>query len=489
MSSSFGQHLTINENFFGVSMKLARAAGAFTLFLFCVACGQNYRPVAVPIIPSPPNPGFSKAAFVLAQNGPQNPGTNTQIDVSGDTALATAKVGVGPVHAAILPNLSRMYVANEYEDTISEYPTGTPNTTNLNPVVTISLPSGSAPVFVTAAQNSVVFAANFGTGTVAAISTSTNAVTQIIPLGPVGPNVVQPIAMAETPNGNKLYVANQANGSTAGSVSSINPADGSLNPAVANAWVSPAWTVARSDSARVYVLDSGAGTVSAIDTSTDTVLPGPVTVGVGANFMFYDSKRNRLYVTNPASGSVGIVDVSSDPPALLATDCVVLGSAPPCPATFAPASVTALPDGSSAYVASYQISSTCANVATPCLESQVSVINSTSNSLSSVIPIGSVSIDTVNPTGCGSPGPVTTGRMAARFRLSIAAAGDSSRVYVANCDAGSTTVISAVPTSSDPFPANTVITNLLPAVSGFPPPAGAPGLPPRQNPVFVLATP
>ncbi|HEV7220766.1 MAG TPA: hypothetical protein VGN39_17985, partial [Terriglobales bacterium] len=93
-----------------------------------------------------------------------------------------------------------------------------------------------------------------------------------------------------------------------------------------------------------------------------------------------------------------------------------------------------------------------------------------------------------NATGCGAPGPVAL-QGAVRFRLSIAAAGDSSRVYVANCDAGSTTVISAVPTSSEPYPPNTVIKSLQSPVSSFPPAPSTAGLPPAQAPVFVLATP
>jgi DNA-binding beta-propeller fold protein YncE len=470
-------------------VRVARSAGAFFLFLVCAGCGDVYRPVATPIIPTSPNPGFSKAVFVISGNGPQNPGSSFQVDVSGDTVLGEVKTGLGPVHAVLTPDGSKIYIANKVEDTISELPPGTPNANNLEPVTTISLPQGSNPVFVTTAQNDTVFSADFGTGTVAAISTAQNGVVRVIPLSSTVPNPnIEPVAMAETPDGTKLYVANQGNGGPTGSVSSINPSDSSLNPPVVNSWSSPVWVAARSDSARAYVLDAGSGTVSAINTSMDAVLPNPVSVGIGANFMFLDNKRNRLYVTNPVNGSVSIIDVSADPPSVLATDCVVSGSNPPCPITFAPVSVTALPDGSAAYVASYQIGSTCAGISGPCVTSQVSVINSTNNRLSSVIPLGSVGVDMTNTTGCGAPGPVGS-QGAVRFRLSIAAAGDSSRVYVANCDAGSTTVISAVPTSSEPYPPNTVIKSLQSPVSSFPPAPSTAGLPPAQAPVFVLATP
>ena len=473
-----------------IVVRAARFMAALIFFLLSAGCGQNYRPVAVPITPSPPNPAFTKSAFVLTDNGPLNPGSSSQIDVSGDTTVGVVKTGAGPVHGVLTPDATRVYVANEFENTVSEFPVNTPNSANLQPITTISLPPGSNPVFVTAAQNTVVYAANFLAGTVAAISTSLNAVTQIISLDRAGPNPnIQPVAMAETPNGTRLYVANQGNGtSTAGSVTSINPTDNSVNGSVAGSWVKPVWVVSRSDSARAYVLDSGAGEVFAINTSSDAVLPNPVPVGAGANFMFYDGPRNRLYVTNPANGSVSVVDVSADPPSLLATDCAVSGSTPPCPVTFAPVSVAALSNGGGAYVASYEISSNCSGVTGPCITSQVSVIGSASNALVTVIPLGSVSVDMTDQTVCGPPNPVSS-RAASRFRLSIAASGDSSRVYVANCDAGSTTILSAVPTSSDPYPANSVITNLVTPVSAFPPRPSNGGLPPTQNPVFVFTSP
>lgn len=469
-------------------MTLVRAAGSvgvFALLLICGACGNTYRPVATPIVPNAPNPAFSKMLFVISDNGPQNPGTSSQIDVSGDTNVGVVKTGVSPVYAVLTPDSSRVYVANRFEDTISEFPPGSPTSIDLSPVTTIGLPAGSMPVFVATTQNDTVYVANSGTGTVAAISTALNAITHIIPLNPTGP-APEPVALAETPSGSKLYVANQARGTTPGSVSSINPLDNSLNAPVSNSWSSPVWVVSRSDSARAYVLDAGIGEVFPIDTSSDAVLSGAVPVGVGANFMLYDQNQNRLYVTNPSNGSVSIIDASQDPPRLLATDCVVQGSVPPCPTTFAPVSVTTLPDSVSAYVASYQLSSSCPGIAAPCITSQATVINLSNNQVSSVISLGSVPVNMTNPTVCGAPNPLSP-TPAVRFRLSIAAAGDSSRVYVANCDAGNTTIISAVPTSSSPFPANTIITSLQSPVSAFAPSAATQGLPPSQNPVFMLA--
>ena len=103
----------------------------------------------------------------------------------------------------------------------------------------------------------------------------------------------------------------------------------------------PVWAVARSDSARIYVLNSGSGTVSTIDTTTDTLLSS-VPVGAGANYMAYDSKLNRLYVTNPTANTVTALNVSADPPTVLFATPVAAG----------PITVAVLPDGSRAYAVS-----------------------------------------------------------------------------------------------------------------------------------------
>ncbi|HXX28921.1 MAG TPA: hypothetical protein VEI99_10650, partial [Terriglobales bacterium] len=49
-----------------------RCLGAATislLVLLWAGCGQYYRPVATPIIPTLPNPNFNNVALVLTQNG------------------------------------------------------------------------------------------------------------------------------------------------------------------------------------------------------------------------------------------------------------------------------------------------------------------------------------------------------------------------------------------------------------------------------------
>jgi len=411
-----------------------RTAAFLVLMLICTSCGDVYRPVATPIAPNPPNPGFSHVALVISGNGSSHPGASTSIDVSGDTAVSQSTVGLMPVHAVLVQSGTKVYVANSLDDTVSTF---SPSTAA--PVTTISLPAGSTPSFVATAEFATVYVANSGNNTVFAISITSNVVEPPLSGIPVG---VNPVALAETPNQQYLYSANRGIGGSGGSVTSINPVDRSVNPPIANAtWVSPVSVVARSDSNRVYVLDEGSGLVSSIDTALNS-LANSVSVGIGANFMVYDSTRNRLYVANPAKNTVTYLDASSD---VLSAVTIPVAN---------PVSVAALPDGSRAYVSRSSVSG--GNVT-----SQVTVINAADGSIRTTIPLGAVAqVCASNPS-----------------ELSIAAAADSSRVYVGNCDAGKVAVIQTLNDTlllQVPAPLSALFSH---------------GSPLPQNPVFVVAGP
>ncbi|HTZ94938.1 MAG TPA: YncE family protein [Terriglobales bacterium] len=410
------------------------------LVLLCTGCGDYFRPVAFPVVPVQPNPGFTHVAVVISQNGTNNPGASTTIDVSGDSNVSQATVGLMPVHAALVASGTRVYVANRLDNTISEFGPTTPT-----PVTTISLPAGSAPAFVNTAESSNVYIANAGSNTVSSISVTTNVVTNTVQVG------VNPVSIAETPNAFKLYVANAGNSTSVGSVSSINPVDLTVNaPVVASLtapWVSPVWAVARNDSQRVYILDNGSGFVSAINTANDTVV-GAASVGVGGDYMIYDSVLNRVYVTNPAKGTLTSLDVSTD--SLTATTVVVPNAV----------SVAALGDGTRVYVSSSAVSGST-------VTSQVTVVRTADFSIKTTVPLGSAPVSTACLEGTWSDS-------------SIAASADYSRVYVGNCDAGN---IAIIQTSDD-----TLALNLAAPLSAQPPEKQG-GSPPPQNPVFVVAGP
>ena len=478
-------------------VRLLLVVAIFGIAVFEMGCGEDFRPIAIPINPQPPDPKTTHFELVLTANGPQvclpttpptapppappntpcdpSPhfGSSNRIDVSGDTNVGSQTVGMGPVHAVLLPpNGDFAYVANSLDNTVTSYITST-----LVAGTTITLPPGSIPSFVETTEAGKVYVANVGNSTVSVISTGPGVVSKTIPHSSTNGIGNNPIAMVETPDSKKLYVVNQGDGT----VTAVNTVDDSVN-AVLTVGNSPIWAVARADSARAYVLNQGSGTVSEIDTASDTVLNplSPIAVGQ-ANYMFYDKALNRLYLTVPSTAQLAVVNVAANPPVVMPN--VDLSGA--CPAGCVLDSVTALPDGSKVYVSSHAISATCTQLAgapldsPPCITTQVSVIRTPNNTVQGTIT--STHTVFVNSQSIGSKPdvPVVPFCDTIRFRRHIASAAvDGSKVYVANCDAGG---IDIIRTADDSF-----IVDVTAPASAAPPSSGQ-AFPPPQNPVFVLS--
>lgn len=490
-----------------------------------MSCGQVYRPVVIPVAITPPNPANFHEVFGISTNVPFNQGTALQIDVSGDSDIGVSNMGVNPMHATILPNFSRVFVASAgsiYQNTTDAdvVMAFTPaadsqNATGLGNATTFSLPYGSLPVFVNTTQNNAIYVANYGTNTVSSLNTAANIVNLTAPVGN------GPVALAETADALNLYVLNQGDNT----VMDLAPVD--LTPlATIPVGNNPVWEVARVDSRRLYVLTQGSGQLLPIDTVTNTVLPSEtnLSVGVGADFILYDSNLNRLYVTNPTTGMVyvfsttGGLDPSTgtanDTPTLLATISMTAGANPPCPAGSAcsPVSVAALPDGSRFYVASYQYAGACPDPvvgASPCIIPRLTVFDAVSftvkvfpsspvaPSLSLLMPpqfaAGQYAVPAVSTCAAVVPYTpfVTSGGTLSptvRFRMFTTAAEDSSHVYTSICDGGTIADVDATTSSIDAGGGNntpdTLMTDLAAPFSAGP--AGSNGEPLPQSPIFLL---
>jgi YVTN family beta-propeller protein len=371
------------------------------------------------------------------------------------------------------------------------------------------------PVFLTSTQNNAMYVANYNANSVSAINATSNFVANTARVG------VHPVALAETPDGSKIYVANQGDNT----VSSLNVADLSQNIVTIPAGITltaPVWVVARRDSQKVYVLTQGdavtQGQLVTIDTATDTISATSLPVGAGANFIFYDQKLNRLYVTNPngvsASNPLGsMVYVFSDTggandtPVQLAAIPFALGSAacPVAPAGLSacsPTSISALADGSRFYVASYQTATSCPDnlvgSSLPCVVPSFAVFDANSLALKTTMtlltnpPFGTNQYAVPAVAACG-PVPAVPLTLyspgVTRFRVFTTAAVDSSHVYVSMCDAGViadviTTNSNANGTGDNGTPADTVIADLPTAFGNGPTQSN--GEPPNQNPIFML---
>jgi YVTN family beta-propeller protein len=363
------------------------------------------------------------------------------------------------------------------------------------------------PVFVNSTQNNAMYVANYNSNSVFALSVSANAVTNSAPVG------VHPVSLAQLPNGNKLYVANQGTSQATSSVSSLNAVNLSPNPVTGFTGTNPVWMVARGDSQKIYVLTQGDGQLVTIDTATDTV-SSSLPVGAGANFIFFDPNLNRLYVTNPLTSTVYVFSDTGgagDTPVQLAAISFAAGSAP-CPSGCAPTSVTALADGTRFYVASLQQpAGACPDptVTGACVIPGLTVFNA--NSLSLQYP-SAPTLSLLSYPCAAQPGnncPFVAGQYAVppvatcvspvlpalyapgatRFRVFTAASLDSSHVYVSMCDAGFiadiiTTGSNTNGSGGGPVAPDTLVTDLPTAFGAGP--IQPNGYPANQNPIFMM---
>jgi len=350
--------------------KLQYLLPVLCLLGFGLGCGDQYRPVANPIIGQGGTPQATHFAFAVNSNPTGNSST-IQIDVSGDTNLQVQPAGAGAVAESFLANSSgALFTANMLADSVSEFTTFI----NFSPITTINLPLGSKPIALDSTQPGSMYSLNSGpnancptTGSVSVINTSALAVLSTICAG------VNPVAFTQLPAGTKIYVANQGDNS----VSVIDPALGAITSTLTQAnglGLNPVFLIPSSDSLYVFVVNKGDGTnpgsLSIITTTNDQVAAS-VPLGVAPTFAFIDSHLQRLYVTNSGSNSVLVFDltsinVSNNPP-LTTLATVNVGSGP--------VGVTALPDGTRFYTANS-------------LSNDVTVVSATSFGVLKTIPVG-----------------------------------------------------------------------------------------------------
>jgi len=400
-----------------ISRENAAWRGLLIGLLFLLAgCGDTFRPTAIPFPKPGGDPQSQRNAIVVAHNN-GGAGSTTHIDVSGDTKVAVVPDGAGPVQAAFSSTGVRTYVANNAGDTVSVYTTFFP--LGASPV-TITLPAGSHPVFLHSRISTAMYVALSGSASVGVLSTLDTFTGQI----PVGTN---PVALVGTPDGKKLYCLNQGSGTLTVIATPDNLVTGTISVGT-----SPSAMAMNPEGTTIFVANQGSNNVSVVDVGTDAVT---ATVGAGSapDSIFYDPRLKRAYVANSGSSDVTVLKADISPPTVLATVAVGAALTPsPCDPTNPPclpnSRVTALADGSRAYVANSGAGT-------------VSVISTLSNTVSKTIAVGTTPV-------------------------SIAAAGDSSKVYVANRSSNN---ISVIRTSDD-----TVVTTMA---SGSP------------EPVFVLPTP
>lgn len=458
------------------------------LFVICSGCGDVFRPIIIPNPQQFPNPQAAHTVVTVNDNGTAVDGSAMVVDVTGDANSSQRNVGLRPVHA-VQQTATVVLVVNQStsgtpEDSVTKLNfsgvgIGTTNTITLPSSYDKFGPTTSAPNFVATTESTQAYVSmpnyqpNQGGGpfvpSVAVINTTQGTVVATIPVGN------NPVALAETPDGQKLYVANQGDGT----ISAFNSIDRSARSINGSLTSPPIWLSARSDSQRVYVLESN-GTLAYLDTHT-TVGPDILTeTGIStpnAIYMWYDVILNRLYI--PAGQQLTIVDVSQSTPSVLAVVPISTVSpasraaTDPCatttPGTLSVAAATSLPDGKRAYVGSFYIDS-LDNVCP-----QVTVITTSNNTIKTSAPVPGFP-DATNPSSAYYV-PICA---STRLRMNMAAGGDSTRACLSSCDGGNVNIID---TATDSYILN------IPGPYSVRPPVPPATLNPPQNPVFMIAGP
>ena len=83
------------------------------LFLLIeLGCGDQYRPIANPIVSPGGQPQNTHLAYVLNYN-PSGNGSNTKIDVSGDSNLQVLSTGLGSVAEAFQGSVRGRYLCGQ----------------------------------------------------------------------------------------------------------------------------------------------------------------------------------------------------------------------------------------------------------------------------------------------------------------------------------------------------------------------------------------
>ncbi len=455
----------------------------FALFLYvaCSGCGDVFRPVIIPNPPQFPNPAASHTVVSINDNGTVAPGTAMSIDVSGDTDESIANVGLAPVHA--VQQSARVVLVVNHSVTGAQADSITKLTFNGTSIITspapptISLPANSGPNFVATTEANQAYVLLPNLTEVGVINTNTNS------LGPTFPVGNNPVAMAETPNAEKLYVANHDDNTISGfTINGTNLTSRTITGS--GSFSAPLWVIARSDSQRVYVLNGTTGSpqdgvISTIDvTSTagpDSVIDASVSAP-GATYMLYDGNLNRLYI--PGGSQLTILDVSQSIPAVLATIPVpsftLLNSNPSTVPAIATA-VAALPDGSRAYVSSYAV-----------LPSQVSISSISGDGTTATYAYTLTAGHDLNPgvtiTVAGTQQNGFDGTFIVGAIVSGTAACPGTCFQVPNTTTLASTPVSASGTGSNVFPQVTVVwtnSNTIKTTTGMP------GFPDATNPTYA----
>jgi DNA-binding beta-propeller fold protein YncE len=350
-------------------VRLVQVGSALAVAAFFAGCGAGYRPVVSPINPTGPASQPTAIVGVVSSPSTTTPGIVTVIDYSGDTIVAQAPIGPGPISFALDETGSNGYTVNS-DGTLTDFPVASNlqaknvqyTTLPLNANV-LNLFAPSAGLWASDLNGNVVdVLSGFPASFKLAVPT---AATPVMVIGSglngernyaISQNITDPTGVACNTSPRTV--------SGVGEAEAIEQASHTIS-ALLPLGKCPVYAVVSSDSKRIFVLNRGDDTITVINGQNNTLdactpflnqngqlvnchpsLPLPAQSG--PVYAEYNATTSQLVVANYDGNSVSVIDVSLD---VYGNDSSTFGTTFTIPVGVNPASVTALYDGSRAYAA------------------------------------------------------------------------------------------------------------------------------------------
>lgn len=359
---------------------------------FFSGCGDAYRPVVTPINPSGPAQQPNALAVAVSSPSPTAPGVATVIDYAGDTVMAQANIGPGPLEFAVDETGSTGYTLNS-DGTLTNFDVSQQLRTDPVHVRQSTLPSAAQP-YGLFAPTAGLWAADLN-GNIADVLTGSPETFKLAI--PVASTPIAIIGLGTLAQHNYSISQNIPYDATCNTAPSSVTTPGEADALeIANYTVSakiplgtcPVYAVPSSDGRRIFVMNRGSDTVTVINSQnnaldsctpftnqsgqlvtchpslplsttavgTTGITPPNGTAGMpavaGPVYAEYNAATAQLVVADYDGGTVSIIDASldqygNDSATFGTTYTVKVGNS----ATPYPASVTVLFDGSRAYTA------------------------------------------------------------------------------------------------------------------------------------------
>ncbi len=376
--------------------RLVQGGAALAVAALAAGCGSAYRPVVTPVTSSGPQAQPTSYAVVVSAPSPTTPGIATIIDYSGDSVMAFAPIGPGPVTFTIDESASSGYTVNS-DGTLSNFPLST--SLQAKNVTYTTLPSTANPVNLFSPSASL-WAADLNGNQADLFSGFPQSFKIAIPLSPTPVSIEGPVL-----NGQRVFAITQGNvlsptacntSPTTGPLGMVNGIETSTNTVSSYIPLGkcPVFGLESADSKRLFILNRGDDTVTVINTQDNTLdnqcppptgcvnqdgqtyfthptLPlsqaalaatgvTPPNCNIAANptcgmlpaagpvYAEYNQATAQLVIADYDAGAISVIDVSEDQ---YGNDSPTFGATFTIPVGNNPAAVTVLNDGSRAYTA------------------------------------------------------------------------------------------------------------------------------------------